>query len=390
MNQNRQIEDILNKTLYPMLITAKHTRKVVYANPYAQIQYETDLETLIGMDIEMLYTQDNQREAILSHLKEDGTVDRCEMSFKTLKGNTFYGLLSLNTIYYNNEDCFLGVVTDITTQKNQQLELTKLYTELNEYKDKLEIKIEEEIQKRKVQEEILIQKSKLASMGELIDSIAHQWMQPLSLMSLYVDSLKMNTSIDEDVIKTFEEKFSKQKNFMVDTLKEFRSFFRQNSNKHDFYVNTLLDTTIELIKDELIKNEISIIKNIKKNFTIFGIENDFIHIILNILNNAKEAYILSSKEEIYEDSLDLSNYKEKVIHISTDIIDNKRTIIIEDEAGGIDKSLIDNIFEVNVTSKEKNGGTGIGLYLSKRVIEKYNGDIKVKNSASGAKFIITL
>ena len=376
--QKDQIEDIISKILFPLLITSKDTRKVVYANPYAQKVYEVDLDELMGIDIDTFYTKDDQREEILSNFNEDGTVENLEMYFKTTKGKTFYGLLSLIDIKYKGEDCYLGMVTDITIQKEQQLELERLNKELNDYKEHLEEKVEEEIQKRKASEMILAQKSKLASMGEMVDAIAHQWKQPLNSMNLLVQMLNHDYddgSLTKDRMSKFMERFNKQKNHMLSTLNEFRGFFRPNKDIKIFDISKAINSVLVLIKDELLVNSIAVNINTKNSFEINGNENEFKHVILNILNNSKDAFIENEIEN-------------RTIQIDIYLQEDQNTIEITDNAGGIPDYIIDDIFKANITSKMEEKGTGIGLYMSKQILEKIQGKIEAKNINNGAKLII--
>ena len=378
--QKDQVEDIISKILFPLLITSKDTRKVVYANPYAQKSYEVTLDELVGIDIDTFYTKKNQREEILSNLDHEGTIENLEMTFRTTKGKTFYGLLSLTDIVYKDEDCYLGMVTDITVQKEQQLELQILNRELNEYRQRLEEKVEEEIQKRKVSEMILAQKSKLASMGEMVDAIAHQWKQPLNSINLLVQMLAHDYedgSLNQERMSKFLERFNKQKNHMLGTLNEFRGFFRPNKDTQNFDINKAINSVLVLIKDEIMTNRIKVLTNIKNSFEICGSENEFKHVILNILNNSKDAFIDN-------------DIKKRDINI--DIYSTKEQNIIEitDNAGGIPDYIIDDVFKANVTSKMEDKGTGIGLYMSKQILEKIHATIEAKNIENGAKIIVKI
>jgi PAS domain S-box-containing protein len=110
--QKTEAQNILSKILLPILITSKETRKIVYANPYAEKQYEINLDTLVGMEVSEFYTDGEQRDKIISNIKSDGTVENLEMNFKTHLGKKFIGLLSVTNINFHGEACFMGMVKD--------------------------------------------------------------------------------------------------------------------------------------------------------------------------------------------------------------------------------------------------------------------------------------
>jgi len=126
-SQKKQTESILSSVLLPMLITSKSTRKIVYANSFAQNQYETSLDEILGSKIDIFYTGDEQKESILEEMQLKGTVKNFETSFKTFKGNEFDALLSLVDITYGGEECYLGVASDISEQKSREVIMQKLH-----------------------------------------------------------------------------------------------------------------------------------------------------------------------------------------------------------------------------------------------------------------------
>lgn len=373
-----EYQNMMKKLLVPVLITSKKTRLIVYANEYASEQYETTLEQLIGSHIDLVYTDKKQRDKILNSFNEKGIVDSLEMNFKTFKGNTFTGLLSLIDITYNNEECFFGLVKDITLQKKQQEELKKLNSELDEYKNHLEQLVEIEVAKREESEKIVMQQAKHAAMGEMIDAVAHQWKQPISIMSLQVQMLKYqyeDKELDKKALEEFSRKFNIQKELMLETLHEFRNFLRPNKNIQNFSIKNCVKSVSLLLKDELNSNQIEMIQKINDDFEICSVENEFKHTLINIFNNSKDAF--KAKEKQYD----------KAITVYTIVNENEKKLIIEDNAGGIPSEIINDIFKANVTSKETSGGTGIGLYMTQQILEKYNIFISCENIEGGARFI---
>lgn len=260
---------------------------------------------------------------------------------------------------------------ELTARVTTHLRLVKLNKDLE---SEVKIQTEENMQKEK----ILMHKSKLASMGEMVDAIAHQWRQPISLIKLRIDLLSLNFSngqLDEKFMDTFKEKISMNINHMMNTLDEFRTFFRPNEETEIFDVKEMIEKVLLLVKDDFINNKIKININQTRAFTLTGVENEFKHLILNLLNNAKDAF---NDKEIPS--------KKRVVDINI-LSDNEYNYIeVIDTAGGVPEDIFDSIFDANISSKEKNKGSGIGLYLSSQIAEKYHGILKVENKTNGAKF----
>ncbi len=260
------------------------------------------------------------------------------------------------------------------------IEKLKNKQELYEYKNHLERKVKEEISKRQESEKTLIQQSKLAAMGEMMDAVAHQWKQPISIIKMHTDMIGYDFedgNINQIYVNKYQTNVFNQIDHITNTLNEFRSFFRPNKEIVPFYIKHSINSILVLIKDEFIKNKINIEVKIENDFTIDGIDNEFKHVILNIINNSKDAF-------------NENNIKDKKIIITAKNDTITKQLEIQDNAGGIPEYIIDDIFKANVTSKAKGKGTGIGLYMTKQIIEKYNGTIKVENIKNGAIFTLNL
>jgi len=262
----------------------------------------------------------------------------------------------------------------------QEKQLIKLNEELDTYKNHLEERVEEEIKNRQEKEKMLLQQSKLAAMGEMMDTVAHQWKQPINIINMQVDFLNYDFEdglINQKYIDKFQDKVSSQVKHMTSTLEEFRSFFRPNKEVDEFDIKKMIDKVLLLVKDEFIKNQITIDINDEQNFSLIGIENEFKHLILNIINNSKDAF-------------NDNNTQDRKIQINILSDDTTKKIEIIDNAGGIPSHVIDDIFKANVTTKEDGKGTGIGLYMSSQIATKHNGNLTVVNTDTGAKFIFEI
>ena len=263
-------------------------------------------------------------------------------------------------------------------------ELSETNKELNEYKLNLEQKVTDAIKEKEDASILLAQQSKMASLGEMLASITHQWKQPLSVISAINLKLQIKNemgNIIKNNINHDTKNVEKQLKFMTQTLHDFSDFFKPDKELKEFSPKDAIESILSLFGDEFKNNSININMTVKtdtNDLIIFGYNNEFRQVILNILNNAKDA-ILQTNTKIREvDVLITSN-------------DDNVFISIQDYAGGIDNSVIDTIFEPYVTTKSPQKGTGIGLYMSKKIIqESMGGKLKVYNQNGGAVFVITL
>ena len=232
------------------------------------------------------------------------------------------------------------------------------------------LKVSKNLYYKKSTQKFLIQQSKLAQMGEMIDMVAHQWLQFLNLLSMKMEILNLENqenSLNQEKINKYTKEFLLEIKELANVLNEFRDFF-QEKNKEKVSLNTLLNSSLILLKDYLVKNSITINMEIE-DIKIDIYPNEFKQVILNIINNMVDAF----NERDIED---------RIIKIYND----KNILYIEDNAGGIDENLIDKIFDDNFTTKKT--GTGKGLYMSKLIMNKLDGDIKVENTQNGVRFII--
>jgi len=260
------------------------------------------------------------------------------------------------------------------------IEKLKDKQELYEYRIELEKKVQEELEKRLESEKTMMQQAKLAAMGEMMDAVAHQWKQPITIMSMSMDMLQYYFEDNQLSPENFNEihtKITHQKEHMLNTLQEFRDFFRPNKEHEEFSIKHCIESVFLLVKDEFIKNRIKLLSDIQTEFKITGIENEFKHVILNMINNSKDAF-------------NENNIENRIINISTFEKDEYNIIQIEDNAGGVPKNIINDIFKANVTSKPQEKGTGIGLYMTKQIVEKIGAQISVKNIENGAYFTVSI
>jgi signal transduction histidine kinase len=245
----------------------------------------------------------------------------------------------------------------------------------------LEIRVKEEIKKQKAQEEILIHQSRSAEIGEMINNIAHQWRQPLNNLSLTIQNIGFSYENEILTKESLDETIDRSKkiiNSMSNTIDTFRNFFEPIKNKNLFKIEHSIDNTLEILSSTLRFHNVELLKEIIDDIETFNYENEFSQVLLNIITNAKDALV---SNKIENPKIIVSVYK----------LENKIIVEIKDNANGIDEKIIDKIFEPYFTTKEKGQGTGIGLYMSKLIIEKnMHGTLEVKNDKDGAVFKIIL
>ncbi len=264
-------------------------------------------------------------------------------------------------------------------ETNKKLEDNKL--KLEELNLNLDKKVKEEIEKRREHEVLLIQQSKLASMGEMLRNIAHQWRQPLSVVTTAATGIKVekefNLSTEDREIKKLNT-IIKASNFLSQTIEDFTNFFKPNKEVKKFDLKQKVEQSLSLVSSSLDFYHIKVEKKFKDNIEITGYENEYSQVILNILNNAKDVLV---ERKIQTPLIKLRSYEKE----------NFGYLEIEDNAGGIKDEILEKIFEPYFTTKHQSQGTGIGLYMSKMIIEQNMlGKLQVENSKNGAIFIIAI
>lgn len=268
---------------------------------------------------------------------------------------------------------------DEILQKYEE-KVKKYSKELELLNQGLEEKIRKEIEKSRENEEILIQKSKFISLGEMISNIAHQWRQPLSELSSILMFIKLKydfNALDKDLMNKKSFEATKVIEYMSNTIDDFRNFFIPKKDKENFNLEASINSVVNILSSAFSSNHIKVDINIDNKIFLNSYLNEFQQVILNILTNAKD--ILVEK-----------NIENPLIKIYSNENSEYLFLHIEDNAKGILAKPIYKIFEPYFTTKASNG-TGIGLYMSKIIIEKnMKGKLKVENKNEGAIFTIAL
>ncbi len=295
---------------------------------------------------------------------------------KSKTGELSYEKASITPVLDDNGNIeeFIAIKLDIT---NETIIEQKLKKHSKNQENILKKEIDKALSENTKQLQILQQQTKMAQMGEMIGAIAHQWRQPLNAISTSIQNLQFDYEDgflkDEKYVKEFIDKNKKTIIFMSSTIDDFRNFFRVDKEMVKFNVAIATKVVVQMLEAELKDKNIKITMDVDE-FIYLGLYSEYQQVILNIINNAKDALIDNNITE------------PKITIVLRD-----RKVYIEDNAGGISNNILDRIFEPYFTTKEQGKGTGMGLYLSKMIIEDNMGaSLSVENKDNGALFTIDL
>jgi signal transduction histidine kinase len=252
--------------------------------------------------------------------------------------------------------------------KNLVNEKTKSLHEINK---NLEILVEKKSRDLIEKENLLNHQAKMAAMGEMLENIAHQWRQPLSVISTMATSLKLKQEMkileDKEFFQSLDI-INNASQHLSNTIDDFRNFFSSEKEINKFLISNTIKKSILLLKSSIDKHNITIVEDIEDS-ELLSYESELMQVILNIISNSID--ILKDK-----------NIDSRYIYFKTKILNNNLIITISDSGGGIDKKILNRVFEPYFTTKHKSQGTGIGLYMSLQIVTKHlHGKLSVKNSS---------
>ena len=304
---------------------------------------------------------------------KSGKIWKGEVKNKTKSGGFYWVDANISPEYDTKGNLigYAGVRLNITAKKK-----------IEELNKNLEKRVLEEVEKNREKDKQLHEQAKMIRMGELIGNIAHQWRQPLSLISSSVSGLKLQKELnmlsDDDYYKTLDNIVLKTQE-LSKTIDTFSAFVKEDNTKRVFVLQEKVEETINIISNTLENYKIKIEKNFDKEpFELYARPYLVSQAILNIITNSKD--ILIEKQ-----------IPNPIIKICIKRNKDKVKIIIEDNAGGIDANIIDKVFEPYFTTKHQSQGTGMGLHNSYNfIVKELQGIIYVKNSDMGAVFVINI
>ena len=262
-----------------------------------------------------------------------------------------------------------------------EAEVNKKTKELKDLTIHLAEKIEEQVEQIREQDHILMRQARFAAMGEMIGNIAHQWRQPLNALALQIQDIGVAYQFGEMTQEYLDESIDTSMNLiqkMSRTIDDFRNFFDPKRAKETFTILDAYRDTIGILGPTLGNKEVVIATDIDKEVTADGFPNEFSQVLINLINNAIDAF---EKKQIQERRIEIKAFQDE----------NGTVVTVEDNGGGIDETVMEKIFDPYFTTKFKSAGTGVGLYMSKMIIEQHmNGSITAANTDKGARFTITL
>lgn len=312
--------------------------------------------------------------------------------YGNVKGKLLY-LEVYKAPFYDKNRKIIGTVgagRDITQLKKTQLDLEESLKTLQQQREQLESfnselekRVKQEIDKRQKQERLMLHQSRQAAMGEMLESIAHQWRQPLNIIGLATVNLETQYTIGVMEAKNFHEKMNiitSNITYMSQTIDDFRKFLQPERESVSFFPKNSIENVQNILSAQLLNNQIVTTLNINCSRSFYGVENEFIQVILILLNNAIDAI---------KSQIEAKTIKHGEITITFSCKQNSGVVEVIDNGGGISDDIIDNIFNPYFSTKHNANGTGIGLYLAKNIIEsRMKGSLSAKSIDFGSCFTI--
>ncbi|RXK04193.1 transporter substrate-binding domain-containing protein [Halarcobacter bivalviorum] len=325
--------------------------ELFWSNEHFKIFELSADEVKPSVELFLSYVHEEDKKLIKNHIKK-------LFSFRSKLINEFRIVLKNNTIKY------LQISSKITKVDEKSDPVLIVGTVLDITKIK---KLEQEKRER---DTILAQQSKMAAMGEMLENIAHQWRQPLSVISTASTGMQLTLEIENKISKELVldniQTINEHAQYLSKTIDDFRNFFNPNKEKTTFQIDSCINKSLYLITSKINSSKIELIKEMEDT-TISTLESELTQVLLNIFNNAIDA-------------LNQKKIENKLIFIEAKKQNDNIFISIKDNAGGVPKEIRNRIFEPYFTTKHKSQGTGIGLYMSSQIITKHlNGSIKLEN-----------
>ncbi|MFW5706975.1 MAG: PAS domain S-box protein [Bacteroidota bacterium] len=379
--------------LLPQMICELNARlDILYLNEYGKklLKIADDAEKKNLLD---LLDSENQQLIQRSIEKMIKTPKEAEKGIQVNATNTAKQELVLY-LYFNLEiqnetiSTIRAVGIDLTDRIMMENQLTTLNEELNAQKTQLEDfnrileeKVTEEVEKNRMKDHLMSLQARQAAMGEMVGHIAHQWKQPLNTLNLIImdmqDAFQYNELTQEYMNRSVDSAKNVIKH-MTQTIDDFRNFFKPIKSTTSFDVKEQTQTALSFILATIEVAGITLRNELTPGIMVTGYPNEFSQVVINIVNNAREALIESQTREPF-------------IEISSQITDHKVHLFFRNNGDTIPDNIMERIFEPYFTTKDHSKGTGIGLYLARTIIrQNMNGELKVKNTEEGVEFEIVL
>jgi len=325
-------KSLLNFTVDGIFILKN--RKIIFFNNQAVRMFKYKKQNLLNISVEKLFSLNHNFDEILIESKKTSI----EINATNAKNRSFPILIRSKEILFENEKTTILSIIDLT--------------------------------KIRQRERLFLQQSKIASLSEMLGNIAHQWRQPLSFISTAVTGLKIQkefNQLEEDMFfKTIDE-IEEKTQYLSKIINDFQYYLNGEKIIKEFDTKDCIEQALGVLNDSFLQNKIEVVKELALDFKIISNENELNQVLIHILNNAKDAII---KNNIDDKSIYINSYKK----------DENLIIEITDNAGGIDKKILDKIFDPYFTTKHQSQGTGLGLYMTHKIVtQNLRGKIDVKN-----------
>ncbi|MBF0488209.1 MAG: DUF3365 domain-containing protein [Nitrospirae bacterium] len=412
MSRRRKIDEIrresevtlhsITQSVNEAIISTNANGDIILWNKAAEAIFGYTEEEIIGRNVTTLMPE-RYRDTHISGLNRfitegKATVIGKVMELHALRKNTAQFPVEVLISNWTTKDgtFFTGIIRDITQRKKLEADVIDKKRQLETIAHDLEIRVADGIKRHKKQEQFIIQQSKMAAMGEMIGAIAHQWRQPLNAVGVLIQDMQDAQGfgeLDKAYMDESVQKAMEQIQFMSKTIDDFRTFFRPSKEKLPFNLKLSFDEIWSIISAQL-KNHFIDYKVVCGHgagrdvpcdgMTVLGYPNELKHVIINIINNAKDAIL--ERIERGELAVDAGE-------IIMDVSKSDDVIIIKiiDNGGGIPPKIKEKIFEPYFSTKGDAKGTGIGLYMSKIIIEhNMDGRLYCQNIEDGTMFVIEL
>jgi len=353
-------KQVVENISYGITITeVENSNKLLYVNKSFETITGYSKKEVIGRNCSFLQNDDIYQKELYEIKKAIEERKKIQVELRNYKkdGTLFYNLISISPVYNKNKQIthFVGIQKDITQDKKRDASLSE--------------------------------QSKLASMGEMIGNIAHQWRQPLSVISTASTGMHIQKELgileDDDFYKICDS-INKNAQYLSQTIDDFKNYIKKDSIQKNFNLSESIKKFLSLVTGTIKNSDIELILDLDDTINIFGFENELIQCYMNIFNNSKDA---------------LNNQQHKLLFITSYVKNSCIILRIKDNAGGISDDIIGKIFEPYFTTKHKFQGTGLGLHMTYNlIVDGMRGTIEAKNGKYiyqnetfvGVEFIITL
>ena len=294
--------------------------------------------------------------------QEKGSVS-FEWLHKKSDGEEFWCDVILTKIYLDGEELLYGSWRDITDRKEIQLSETQHKQEIEAWNSNLESLVQAEVEKNMLKDRQMLHQSRLAQMGEMISMIAHQWRQPLSAISAASALLNLKSQLnklDKETAGNISKDISNYAQHLSATIDDFRDFFQQDKNKEATNYTYLVKSVLSIIENSLHSHHIEIKEELLSFNSFMAYKNELKQVIINIMKNSQDVLLERKVKDPY---ILLKSYQSEDTYV----------LEISDNGGGIDEELFEKIFDPYYSTKRQKDGTGLGLYMSKIIVEEHCG-----------------